>query len=179
MHRMMPSHHHSPLTICTKRLIKCLMCHIWRLLTDPRSLLTTTRRMLRHSSDCTHRDTSVRSAAQCLRIQATNAAILGLRAPRMTSRWSSVIFAPQALNHNGFVNSLDRTSSCNDRRPDRCTPDTCVTSTAGAFWLDLEWKRLLNSFHRTSNIFNVSFATEFMRWSQMFRKRLRVSSVKI
>ena len=102
MHRMMPSHHHSPLTICTKRLIKCLMCHIWRLLTDPRSLLTTTRRMLRHSSDCTHRDTSVRSAAQCLRIQATNAAILGLPAPRVTSRWSSVIFAPQALNHNGF-----------------------------------------------------------------------------
>ena len=28
MHRMMPSHHHSPLTICTKRLIKCLMCHM-------------------------------------------------------------------------------------------------------------------------------------------------------
>ena len=151
MHGMMPSHHHPPLTICSKRLIKCwttdfcacnrLFCRVsgvwcvtWRLLTDPRSLLTTTRRMLRHSSDCTHRDSSDISVAQSLRIQAANAAILGLRAPRVTLRGSSAIFARQAWNQN-HLSKITRTSLILEyRRPDRCTPDRCVTSEARSFW---------------------------------------------
>ena len=52
--------------------------------------------MLRHVADRASRDSRVRSAAPSLRIQATNAAILGLRTPRLTLRGSSAIFARQA-----------------------------------------------------------------------------------
>ena len=55
-----------------------------------------------------------------------------------------VIFAPQALNRARFCKIAWTHLILEYRRHDWCTPDTCVTSAARDFWLDLEWRHPLH-----------------------------------
>ena len=144
-----------------------------RLLTCPRSSLTTTRRMLRHVADRAHRDSSERSAAICLRIQATNATTPGPRVPRVTSRCSSVIFAPQTLNQNRFCKFAWMSPISEYRRPDWCTPkhvrDVCGKMVLIRSRMKAHFE--LFSPYVTVNIFNVTFSPEVLRWSHMFGRQ--------